>query len=271
MKMRFLLVLVLSTIHISLLAQYRLQKIWETDTVTLIQPESVLYDGASKSIYVSCMGAGKIARIKTTGNILRTDWITGLDANKGCALQNGLFYTAEPTAIVVINAKKVTVTKRIKVPGAVMLNDVAIDAKGTIYSTDTRAGKVYQIENDNAIVYLENMPGANGLLTDGSDVYVLTSTTIEKVSKEKKVTQIASGFESGLDGIVKIAENEFIVSNYKGLLYYVNSNGTKQLLLDTRDLGLMSNDISYNPATQTLYVPSYKTSQVFAYKVIKEK
>lgn len=248
-------------------AQHSLEKIWETDSVTLRNPESVLYDSISNTLFVSCMGAGKIVRIGTDGKVIKDDWVTGLRSNKGSALFNGLFYTAETSAVAVIDVEKSSVIKRIQVEGAKMLNDVAVDSKGIIYVTDTRAGRVYRIEGDKVAVYLENMPGANGLLTVNTDLYVLTSTNVEKVDARKVITKIADGFESGLDGIVMVSENEFIISNYKGILYYLKADGTKQLLLDNRTNGIMSNDISYDSKTKTLFVPSYGTSQVIAYKV----
>ncbi len=111
------------------------------------------------------------------------------------------------------------------------------------------------------------MPGANGLLSVNNDLYVLTATSVLKVDANKVVTKIADGFESGLDGIVMISENEFIISNYQGILYYVNASGTRQLLLDTRPKRIMSNDISYNNKTKILYVPSFGTNRIIAYKV----
>ncbi|MBB1286163.1 SMP-30/gluconolactonase/LRE family protein [Flavisolibacter sp. BT320] len=244
-----------------------LEKLWESDSTTLKGPESVLYDSASNSLYVSSMNAGTIVRMDTSGKVIQKDWVTGLTSNKGSALYNGLLYTAETAAVAVIDVKKGLVVKRIPVEGAVMLNDVAVDSKGILYVTDTRAGKVYRIEGDQPAVYLENQPGANGLLTVNSDLYVATSTKFLKVDDKGSVTTIADGFESGLDGIVMLSENEFIISNYKGILYHVKGDGTKQLLLDTRTNGLMANDISYNSKTKTLYVPSFSTNRVIAYKI----
>lgn len=264
---RIIALTILMSIHSALQAQHSLEKVWETDTLTLRNPESVLYDSLSNSIYVSCMGAGKIVRINTNGTVLKDNWVTGLTLNKGCAIYKGLFYTAETAAVAVIDVKTATVIKRIPVEGAVMLNDLAVDAKGILYVSDTRAGKVYRIEGDKAELYLENLPGANGLLTVGTDLYVLTSTSVEKADAQKRMTKLADGFESGLDGIVMVGANEFILSNYKGLLYYLKADGSNQLLLDTRSNGIMSNDISYDPTTKILYVPSYRTSQVIAYKV----
>jgi hypothetical protein len=248
-------------------AQHSLEKLWETDSVTLRNPESVLYDSISNSLYVSSMNAGTIVRIGTDGKVIRNDWVTGLISNKGSALFGSLLYIAETAAVAVVDVSKASVIKRIQVEGAIMLNDVAVDSKGIIYVTDTRAGKVYRVEEDKAVMYLENMPGANGLLTVNTDLYVLTSASVAKVDARKVVTKIADGFESGLDGIVMVAENEFIISNYKGILYYVKADGTKQLLLDTRANQIMANDISYDSKTKTLYVPSFGTNRIIAYKV----
>jgi sugar lactone lactonase YvrE len=213
------------------------------------------------------MGSGTIVRIGTDGKLISKDWVTGLNANKGSALFNGLLYTAETAAVAVIDVEKATILKRIPVEGAQMLNDLAVDAKGIIYVSDTRAGKVYRIEGDKPAVYLENLPGANGLLTVNTDLYVLTAASLLKVDAGKAITKIADGFESGLDGIVMVSANEFILSNYQGILYYVYADGTKQVLLDTRANRIMANDISYDSKTKTLYVPSYGTSRIIAYKV----
>lgn len=266
MKHMLLSVMVMPA-YSTLFAQHSLEKLWETDSVTLRNPESVLYDSTSNSLYVSGMGSGSVVRMDNKGKVIEKDWVTGLNSNKGSALYKGLFYTAETSAIAVIDVDKGTIVKRIPIEGAQMLNDVAIDSKGVIYVSDTRSGKVYKIEGDKPTVYLEKMPGANGLLTVNSDLYVLTSTSFQKVDANKEITEIAVGFESGLDGIVMTAENEFIISNYQGILYYVQANGTKQLLLDTRGNHIMSNDISYNSKTKTLYVPSFGTNRIIAYKV----
>ena len=213
------------------------------------------------------MNAGTIVRIALDGKVIKNDWVTGLSSNKGSALFNGLLYTAETSAIAVIDVDKASVVKRIPIDGAVMLNDVAVDAKGVVYVSDTRTGKVHRIEGDKSTLYLENIPGANGLLTVNNDLYVAGSTTFQKVNTRKEITKIADGFESGLDGIVMVAENEFILSNYKGILYYVKADGTNQLLLDSRANKIMANDISYDSKTKMLYVPSFGTNRVIAYKV----
>lgn len=253
--------------HTILFAQHSLEKIWESDSLTLKGPESVLFDSTSNSLYVSSMGSGTIVRMDLDGKVIQKDWVTGLNSNKGSALFNGLLYTAETSAVAVIDVDKASVVKRIPVEGAVMLNDLAVDSTGVIYVSDTRTGKVHKIEGDKPALYLENIPGANGLLTVHSDLYVAGSTIFQKVNAKKEITTIANDFESGLDGIVMVAAGEFVLSNYKGILYYVKADGTNQKLLDSRASGIMANDIGYDDKTRTLYVPSFGTNQIIAYKV----
>lgn len=252
---------------VSLFAQHSLEKLWESDSLTLKSPESVLYDSKSNSLYVSSMGSGSIVQMGLDGKIIKADWVSALNSNKGSAIFNGLLYTAETSGIVVIDIEKASVIRRIPIEGAGMLNDLAIDTKGVVYVSDTRAGKVYRIEEDKPSLYLENLPGANGLLIVNDNLYVLTSSSVQKADANKGLTKIADGFENGLDGIVMVAENEFVISNYRGILYYLNADGTRQLLLDSRANRIMANDIGYNPKTHTLYVPSFGTNRIIAYKV----
>jgi sugar lactone lactonase YvrE len=163
--------------------------------------------------------------------------------------------------------KTATLVKRIPVEGAIMLNDLEVDAKGIVYVSDTRAGKVYRVEGDKPSVYLTDISGANGLMAVGTDLYVAGSTTFQKVSANKEITKIGEGYEAGLDGIVLLSPTEFILSNYRGMLYYVEANGNKQVLQDTRDIKFMANDISYDSKSKTLFVPSFSSNKVTAYAV----
>jgi hypothetical protein len=264
---KFFVLAIVSFTYSYSFAQHSLEKIWESDSLTLKGPESALFDSKSNSLYVSSMNSGSVVLMDLNGKVIRKDWISGLNSNKGSALFNGLFYTAETASIAIIDVDKAQIVKRIPIDSAVMLNDLAIDSKGIIYVSDTRTGKVYRIEGDKPTLYVENMPGANGLLTINTDLYILTSTSIQKVDANKVLTTIADNFESGLDGIVMVAKNEFIISNYKGILWWVKADGTKQLLLDTRANGIMSNDISYDSKTKMLYVPSFRTNRIIAYKI----
>lgn len=266
MKKIFALTIAL-TASISVFAQRSLEKIWESDSTTLKGPESALFDEKSNSLYVSSMNSGKIVRMGTDGKIINSDWVTGLKSNMGSALYKGLLYTTEPTGIVVIDVAKAAVIKHIPIEGIGMLNDVAVDAKGIVYTSDTRTGKVYRIENNQATLFLENIQGANGLLPIKDELYVVGSSTVQKANAKKELTKVADGFENGMDGIVMIGTDEFILSNFRGMLYHLKADGTKQVLVDTRTKRIMANDISYDQKTKTLFVPSFGGNRIIAYRV----
>ena len=264
-KIAVIFIVIISTS--SVLAQPRLEKIWESDSVTLKGPESATFDPKTNIIYVSSMNNGTIVQMGLNGDVKNANWVTGLTSNKGIGFFKGLLYTAETNTIAVIEIKSGAILRRIPVEGAIMLNDLEVDEKGIVYVTDTRAGKVYRIEKDQPSLFLENIPGANGLMAVGSDLYIAGTASFLKVDANKEVKKIGEGFENGLDGIVQLSADEFILSNYRGMLYYVQSNGNKQVLLDTRSIKIAANDISYNKKTKTLYVPSFGTNRVIAYSV----
>lgn len=248
-------------------AQPRLEKLWTTDTLSQKGPESATYHAPSNTVFISSMRTGSIVQMDIKGKVVKQDWVTGLNSNKGFGFHKNLMYNAETNAVAVIDMDKAAIIKRIIVEGAVMLNDVDVDANGIVYVTDTRAGKVYRIEGETASLYLENIPGANGLLCVGSDLYVAGATVFLKVNAKKEITPIGEGYEAGLDGIVLIAPDQFILSNYRGMIYSVHANGTKHVLMDTREVRIQANDISYDPTSKTLFVPSFSSNWVTAYKV----
>ena len=248
-------------------AQPRLEKLWTTDTLSQKGPESATYHSPSNTVFISSMRTGSVVQMDITGKVIKQDWVTGLTSNKGFGFYNNFLYNAETNTVAVIDMNKAAIVKRISVEGSVMLNDVDVDANGIIYVTDTRAGKVYRIEGDTPSLFLENIPGANGLLCVGTDVYVAGATVFLKVNAKKEITPIGEGYEAGLDGIVLIAPDQFILSNYRGMIYYVQANGTKYVLMDSREAKIQANDISYDPHTKTLFVPSFGSNWITAYRV----
>jgi hypothetical protein len=253
-------------------AQHSLEKIWQTDS-TLNIPESVLYDAKGKILYVANMadskkpGSGGISKVGLDGKIIKTDWVTGLTAAKGMGLYKNLLYAAELTTVAVIDVNTATVIKRITVEGAKFLNDITIDEKGIIYVTDSQTGSVHQITDGKASVYLENLKGINGVLSVGTDLYVLADGALQKVDAQKNVTTLAKGMEGGTDGVVKVGANEFIVTGWAGTIYYVKADGSTQVLSDTRDKKMSTADLAYNAAEKIIYVPTFAKNSVIAFKV----
>jgi len=257
------------------LAQPSLEKLWETDTLLKV-PESVLFDAGNKVLYVSNIegtepwakdGKGSIAKVGLDGKIIAAEWINGLNAPKGMALYKGKLYVADMTNIVVIDLKKEEIEKTIPVEEAGGLNDLSIGSDGVIWASDSRNKKLFKIENDKPTIYLENLKGPNGVLMRGKDLYVLDAGGMYAVKDDKTLTMISDGMEGGTDGIENISGNDFLISCWQGAIWHINEKGEKQLLLDTKAEKKNTADIGFDPATKTVYVPTFWKNSVVAYQL----
>jgi sugar lactone lactonase YvrE len=278
MKLRTSLLAVIASLATvtSLSAQHSLVKKWET-AAELKTPESVLFDGAGKVLYVSNIdgqqpwakdGKGSIAKIGLDGKIIAAEWVTGLEGPKGMGLHNGKLYVADIDQVVVIDVAKGAIVQKIAVAGAENLNDVTIDKKGVVYVSDSKAKKVHAITDGKAAVFVENLKGPNGILAHGDDFYVLDAGGVHKVGKDKALTKLVDGLDGNADGIEHIAGSEFIVSCWQGVVYHVDvAKGTKQQLIDTRAGKVNSADIGFDAKTRTVYVPTFFVNTVVAYEV----
>jgi DNA-binding beta-propeller fold protein YncE len=252
----------------------QLVKKWETDTLLKV-PESVLYDANDKVLYVTNIdgqpwekdGKGSVGKVGLDGKIIAVDWVSGLSAPKGMAMHKNKLYVADFDRVVVIDTKKGTIAETIIVEGAQGLNDISIDKKGVIYVSDSRAKKLLRIENGKSAVYLDQLKGPNGVLVQGDDLYILDAGSLYKVEKDKSLKKLAEGMEGGTDGVEQVAANEFIVSCWGGMMYYVYANGSTHNMLDTRELKMNTADIGYDAKNRIVYVPTFWKNKIVAYEL----
>jgi DNA-binding beta-propeller fold protein YncE len=273
-NMKLMLLVAAITITANLTAQHSLEKIWQTDS-TLKVPESVLYDAEAKVLYVANIdgspsekdGNGSIAKVGLDGKIIDHEWITGLDAPKGMGLHKNLLYVANISEVAVIDIDKASIIQRIPVEGSAFLNDLTVDSEGIVHVSDSRSNKVHRIENGIASLYLEDIRNANGLLAVDRELYILSAGSLLRADADMNLTTLAEGMDGSTDGIEMVKETEFIVSCWSGIVYYVKANGSKEVLLDTRDQGINSADIGYDAEKRIIYVPTFFRNSVFAYRL----
>lgn len=256
-------------------AQHSLVRLWETDTLLKV-PESVLFDRENKVLYVANIDGtdpwakddkGSIGKVGLDGKIIAPEWIAGLSAPKGMGLYKGKLYVADLTNIVVIDIKKGSIDKTITVEGAGGLNDISIGDDGIIWVSDSKSKRLYKVENEKPVLYLENLKGPNGVLMRGKDFYIVDAGGFYKVNPDKTLTMVADGMEGGTDGIENVSGNDFLVSCWQGAIWYINEKGEKQLLLDTKAEKKNTADIGFDPVTKTVYVPTFWKNSVVAYQV----
>lgn len=248
---------------------------WESDS-TLKVPESVLFDKANQVLYVSNIdgqnpweadGKGSIGKVGLDGKVIAAEWVSGLQGPKGMGMFNGKLYVADLGNIVVIDIAGGKIEKSIPIEGATGLNDISIDPKGVIYVTEMLSKKLYKVENEKVELVLENLKKPNGVLAHENEIYLLDDGGFYKMNADKTLTLIVDGMEGGTDGIENVQGNEFIVSCWEGALWYIKADGTKHLLMDTRAEKRSTADIGFDPATKTVYVPTFFRNTVVAYEI----
>ncbi|MEJ0086464.1 MAG: ATP/GTP-binding protein [Pseudomonadota bacterium] len=258
-------------------ADHKLAKTWES-AATLKVPESVRLDAKRKVLYVSNIdgepwnadGKGSIAKLGLDGKVIAAEWVTGLDCPKGLALSDDgkWLYAADIGGIVVIDIEAGKIKNRIAIPEGIQLNDLVND-HGTLYVSDSKGKKVYVVKNGAAAVYLDEkaLKGPNGLLVHDGALYVLDNDSLNRVEKDKSLTVLASGMPGGVDGLENVKGGDFLVSAWSGAVWYVKADGSKELLFDGKAEKTSTADIGWDPATQTVYVPTFFKNTVIAFKV----
>ncbi len=261
-----------------LYAQHSLEKIWETKPALKV-PESVLLDSTHNILYVSNVdgsepwakdGKGSIAKVSVKGGIIDPEWIKGLNGPKGMGLYKNRLYVADITEVVEIDITKSSIVRRIPVRGSQNLNDISVDGKtGAIYVSDSKERSVYSIRQGKIEKIIDSSAFSlpNGVLRSGSVLYILDDGTLYKYTGTMPLTKIAVGMEGGTDGVEKVGENEFLVTGWFGVIYYVHENGSTEKLLDTRGKKINAADLAYDATHKILYVPTFWANTVVAYKL----
>jgi hypothetical protein len=250
------------------------QKLWATDTILKV-PESVLVDDKENCLWVSNIdgaangkdGKGSISKLSKTGTPINLDWITGLNAPKGMAKYKQELYVADLTELVVIDIKKGIIKNKIKVEGSVFLNDVTVNKNGAVFVSDTRTGKVHRYENNKVTIEVENLQGPNGLLSIDDQLLILDRGSLLSLAPGGTISKIMDGMDPSTDGIEKVAPNQYIVSCWNGIVYFVEAGAQKITLFDTRSEKINSADIGYDAKNKIIYVPTFLKNSVVAYQL----
>jgi len=252
---------------------HSLEKLWETDTIVPI-PESVLPDAKHTQLYVSLIdgggwdedGKGGVGKLSLDGKHLDAHWFVGMNAPKGLGLYKDRLYVADISHVVVIDLALDKIVRIITIPGATGLNDITVDGNGIVYVSDSKAGKVYRIENDVARLYMDDLPGANGLKATKSGLIILAKKAVLLADANKQLKTITS-LPNGGDGVEEVGNGDLIVSEWLGIVYYVYADGRKEVLLDSHEQKRNTADIHYDISTHILYIPGFNTKTVSAYRL----
>lgn len=254
-------------------------------------PESVYVDAGSGWIFSSQIdgtpdgrdGNGRIVQLGGDGHVMSTTWVTGLNAPKGLRSHNGTLWTADLDEVIGIDIASAKITTRVKVDGAMFLNDVAVGPDGTVYVSDMMANKIIAVRDGKASVFAEGeqLEWPNGLLVDGSRLIVGGwgkpkpdfSTDVpgrlfalDLATKQK--TLITPKPFANIDGLESDGRGGYIISDYlKGTIMQVSATGEVREL---RAFKPGAADIGFVSGTNVLLVPHMNENTVASYDLSAE-
>lgn len=251
---------------------HTLEKLWETDSIIAV-PESVLPDASNSFLFVSLIdgggwdvdGKGGVGKLDLDGKHYDY-WIHGLNAPKGLGRHGNRLYVADISYVAVIDIAKGRIEKKIDIAGATGLNDITVDDAGIVYVSDSKAGKVYRIEKDVPTLYMDDLPGANGLKATKTGLYILARKAVLFADPAKNIRTITD-LPNGGDGIELADNGDLVVSEWVGYVYYVHADGQKELLLDTHLAKKNTADIHYDAVKHILYIPEFNGKAVSAWRL----
>jgi sugar lactone lactonase YvrE len=222
--------------------------LWEVKG--LAQPESVVEDPTTGVIYVSNIngavmqkdGNGFISRLTANGKMLERQWVKGLNAPTGLALHDRTLYAADVDQLIEINAASGGIVERYDAKGAIFLNDVAVDADGVVYASDTPTNTIWRLKDGSF----------GGLLSVSLD--------------DQKVSKVGKGDLIGnLDGLEALQPAGYLVTDWaQGALYRVDAKGKADRLID---LNQGSADLTYLPDKKTVLIPMMLDNSLVAYSL----
>lgn len=256
-------------------AAQKLEKLWETDTLFKV-PESVLFEEEERVLYVSNIdgasgakdGKGFISKMSAEGKIIKLRWTDGLHAPKGMAVFGSNFYVTDVDAIVTIERKSGKIISTLPIPGAKFLNDITVDPSGNLYASDSETGIIHKIVGSEISPFITGLKRPNGVLWYLGKLFYVESGVFLSKDKDGKTLELAKGMETSTDGIEAVDADHYLVSSWIGAIYYVANNGTVTELLNTKEQKINTADIGYNPSARIVYVPTFNSNRVVAYKLI---
>ncbi|MEN8164636.1 MAG: hypothetical protein ABFS37_10955 [Acidobacteriota bacterium] len=255
-------------------------KSWELDE-GLMMPESAVWDGKRGLFYVSNInpagGAagygeeGFISRIDTEGLVLEMRWVTGLRGPTGVAVLEDRLYVVERTGVAVIDLERAEIIDRVLIESdGGFLNDLAVSPDGTLFVSDSGLGMIHRVKAGQTSPWVKNeaVAGVNGLVVRDGRLVVTTMGSEALVFLGLETGEVETIIELrpfGGDGITADGADAFLVSDFNGMLLRVTPSGDRDVLIDTRDVGISLTDFAFAPEPGLVVIPTLRGNSLLAF------
>ena len=219
-------------------------------------------------------GDGYISKVGADGAILAPRFIDGLDGPKGMAVREGVLYVADIGLVRTFDAASGAPHESIAIPDAKFLNDVTV-WRGELYVSDSGTARIWRLSADGPVVWREGeeLTGVNGLLGDGERLLIstMTSGSLFEATSTGEWRTIATGMRDadGIGIVPASAGGGYLVSSWPGEIYHVGAAGVVTSILNTREAGVLQNDLTM--FGDVVIVPNWEPGTVTAWRIGAEQ
>ena len=245
--------------------------LWSSAPGAFIRPESAQYDPDTGYVFVSEAlpdGQGKVMLLDTDGNIVDPDWLTGLTWPKGLIIENGLVYVATDKDLVVANAATGEVVATYTADAGASLNDVTMAADGSVYVSDLNQAAIWRLKDGVFEMFVSDptLVSANGIRINDDKLWLATfdqGVLYEIDLETKAISQVLDGVQA-FDGVIEIEPGIWLMSSFNGQIRMYNEEDGSLTSIYSNLFNHNAADIGYDPASQTIFVPTFSSQGVFA-------
>ncbi|MFN4224892.1 MAG: hypothetical protein ACK4HR_01145 [Hyphomonas sp.] len=213
---------------------------------------------------------GYITRLNADGTIANARFAAGLHGPAGLVVHDGVLYAADRDGVALIDAVTGEVKGKVAVEGAQFLNDMTV-FRGDVLVSDSGTGAIHRITPGGAQMFAwsADWAGLNGILGDGDRLLLATMTggKLIEVRSADSEHVIATGMTDA-DGIGLVPGGGYLVSSWPGQIHHVSEEGAVTLLVDTKEQGILQNDLS--AFGEIVIVPNWAPGTVTAWKIIRQ-
>jgi hypothetical protein len=255
-----------------------LVRLWETPK-KLLSPESAAFDPRTRAIYVSnydpynrsfSEGKQSISKLNLEGSIEKLEWVSGLKNPSGVAVHKNTLFVVESNSLVEIDIAQARIIRRYDIPGSMMLNDIAVAAKGIMYLSDSAKGIIYQFNKGRSMEWLKSpeISRPNGVCVFGNKLFWGNNGDGKLKSadlKTKAIKTLAALGPGIIDGVMAEADGSILATHNEGRLLRVSPDGRVNLLLDTTVIGQNLADFTFVPGRDLVVFPTWLDGRVTAF------
>lgn len=246
-------------------------------------PESITFDEATDSYYISNIGSGEILKIDKTG--IKTSFVSGYTSFLGVKLHDGVIYSAEDnkSGDDFIRGFDVSTGKLVfslSIPNTKQLNDIEFDNKENLYVSDREGHIIYKVSISDASYETldDTINTPNGLYFDNKKNRLLVCNTIDKSVvyaidiESKKTTLVVKTNYPHLDGITMDKDGLLYLTSWS--IDWKNSILLKYEGKEFTEIATNSNgmaDIEYNQKTNAIDIAQLFDNSILHFNLLNKK